>query len=173
LQPAEEAQLRISKAHAQFFQHLNEGAHILLVTARPLEDLRHQAASDRLGLAQLFHEAGDKALRSRPPQFRTAISRYYYCMYHAMRAVVYFVNRGDDHDEHSVLPAKTPRDFSNAAVWQNRLKDARAQRNEADYDPYPQQEFEFSANARALRQTSDDLLLEAYSYLRAKGCQYV
>ncbi len=46
-------------------------------------------------------------MRGRPPMRRVAVGRYYYAMYHAMRAVVYFRTPGDDHEQHSDLPRWT------------------------------------------------------------------
>ncbi len=85
----------------------------------------------------------DRLMRARPPMCRVAVGRYYYGMYHAMRAVVYFHVTGDDHEQHSVLPRSMPADFPDADFWKNALKDARLRRNEADYDPYPMSDVSF------------------------------
>lgn len=105
--------------------------------------------------------------------FRVATGRYYYAMYHAMRAVVYFQSSGDDHEQHSQLAGKTPADFPNGAYWQNELKDARLRRNEADYNPYPATDRDFINTARHMRREAHSLLSDANTYLHANGCGYL
>lgn len=173
LAPAEAALLRVSKGDQKFLNALQEGVHIAGLLARPLPDLMQQATADRLALAESLKESGDKLLRLRPPHPRSAISRYYYAMYHAMRAVVYFVYEGDDHEQHSALPGKTPKDFVDAGIWQNALKDARGRRNEADYDPYPLAVADFSTTAKDLQAKTAQFLVEARAYLKSKGCNHL
>ena len=108
-------------------------------TKRTLEELQARGCVDRLLLAESMIRAGDKLFKARPPEYRSAISRYYYAMYHSARAVTYFRFDGDDHQAHSALPSHLPHDFPNQASWQNEIKDARERRNEADYEPYPEQ----------------------------------
>lgn len=165
--------LALSKARKQKLESLHQGARIVEDTGRPLKELKQQVCADRVALAEQFAAAGDRLLRTRPPEYRSAISRYYYSMYHAMRAVVYYVNDGDDHEQHSELPRHTPSDFKDSAIWENNLKDARGRRNDADYDPYPLQHAEFRAAARTLRQHSHELIPLVRSYLQSKGCGYV
>lgn len=173
LSQAERALLRVTKATAQQLRNYDEASHLTTATGLSLAQLRDRACADRLALSEHFTIAGDKLLRSRPSQTRSAISRYYYGMYHAMRAVVYFVERGDDHERHSVLPGKTPADFPGSALWQNNLKDARERRNEADYNPYPASLTEYRAIARGLQNQAHLLLPTARAYLKSKGCSYL
>jgi len=127
----------------------------------------------RLLLAKELLQTADKLMRSRPAQYRSAISRYYYSMYHAIRAVVYYVHGGDDHQEHTNLPGHLPPDFVDRALWQNALKDARARRNDADYDPYPLAPGAWRDVARDLRVRARQLVVLAESYLRWKGCAHI
>jgi uncharacterized protein (UPF0332 family) len=173
LTPVEQQLLRISKSTQRQLTLFRDGVYITAATARTLDDLRDQACADRLALAESFVAVGDRLMRSRPPEYRSAISRYYYAMYHCMRATVFFDHDGDDHQKHDVLPQHTPADFPDGDVWENRLKDARGRRNDADYDPYP-------VNRTAPRQAASDLQAHARalvpivrSYLRSKGCDHV
>jgi uncharacterized protein (UPF0332 family) len=152
---------------------LRQGAYIVEATGRCLQDLEHQVCADRLELSSGFADAGDRLLRLRGPEYRSAISRYYYSMYHSMRAVVFFVNRGDDHEQHNVLPRHTPNDFPNAPTWENCLKDARARRNDADYDPYPTDRSALRAISYGLKHEARSLHAEAVAYLKSKGCQFL
>lgn len=137
---------------------------------RKLDELRDQTCADRLALAGTFLLAGDRLLRLRPPEYRSAISRYYYAMFHCMRAAVYYDNDGDDHQKHEVLAQHTPADFPDSAVWQNRLKDARGIRNDADYDAYPKQHSEFRQSALNLRAQATAMIPLVHAYLVSKGC---
>lgn len=171
--PLEQSLLRISKLDKKTIVLLAEGVHLSTSTARTLEDLRHQVSADRLKLARELLCAGDKLFRARPAQYRSAISRYYYSMYHSMRAVVYFAHGGDDFEEHSALPGQVPSDFTDSNLWRNALKDARSHRNDADYDPYPTNPVSWRAIAVDLSINAVSLLAESESYLKNKGCAYI
>lgn len=165
--------LRVSKAKKRTLEYFAEGIYLERASSRTLTDMQHQACADRISLARNFLGTGDKLMRTRPPEYRSAISRYYYSMYHAMRAVAYFNEGGDDKESHSALPRAVPSDFPNSAIWQNELKDARSRRNEADYDPYPLVSKEWLDVARHLQNASPALLVLAQSYLKQKGCSHI
>ena len=101
---------------------------------------------------------------------RLRITRSYYAMYHAARAVVFLVKKGDDHESHSTLPEHLPKDFPDRHAWHNELKNARFERNRADYDPYPKGERGFSGTAHATYHQADAFIKVARVYLRKKGC---
>lgn len=94
-------------------------------------------------------------------------------MYHAIRAVAYFNEGGDDKESHATLPGAVPSDFTDSAIWQNELKDARSRRNEADYDPYPINPSDWRDVARDLQGKAPTLLVLAESYLKKKGCGHL
>lgn len=173
-QPTDElALLRISKSVNSNLKAFKSGVHLEASTGRTIDDLHQQACADRLNLALDFVDAADRLMRARPPMYRVAVGRYYYSMYHAMRAVSYFRHFGDDYEQHSALPAKTPADFNRRAYWENELKDARLRRNEADYDPYPSSDSSFRAVAASLQASARQLAVEARNYLTTKGCAHV
>jgi hypothetical protein len=91
-------------------------------------------------------------------------------MYHAMRAVSYIANGGDDHQEHSVLPTELPSDLPHKAALANSLKNARLSRNAADYDPYPTASSVWRKQAELLKTETKTLMSEAKQYLVSKGC---
>lgn len=169
----ERALLRVSKSRKSVLADFKEGVYLESSMGRAIDDLRDQASADRLQFAESFLLVGDRLLRTRPPMFRIAVGRFYYGMYHAMRAVVYFKVYGDDHEQHSELPTKTPSDFPRAAYWTNELKDARLRRNESDYDPYPADDRSFRTVARDMQTKGHSLATEARAYLKLKGCAYV
>ncbi|MFI2557919.1 HEPN domain-containing protein [Nocardia farcinica] len=164
---------RITLADKQTLGLYAEGVSMETRTSRVIADLRQQACADRLTLAASFLDAADKLRRARPGQYRSAISRYYYSMYHAARSVVYFAHGGDDHEKHSVLPTKLPNDFPSSSYWQNELKNARQNRNSADYDPYPTSWKHWQNLAKALSTTAPNFLQLSTQYLKQKGCSHV
>ena len=171
--PLEHSLHRVSKASAQDLERLKEGVYHESSTSRSIDDLREQAVADRLRLGDSFLSAGSAFLRKRPAENRAAVGRFYYAMYHYMRAVVFFSTLGDDFQEHSKLPMHIPSDFPAVSSWANRLKDARLHRNEADYDAYPSADADFRLIAKNLEQYAQALTTDAYNYLRSKGCKYV
>lgn len=114
----------------------------------PIQQLVQQATSDRLGLAGEHLVTADALVLT--GQYRSSISRHYYAMYHAARAVVFAEVGGDDHEQHSVLPANLPSSLPDRASRAAKLTDARALRNEADYDLYPLGQPDWEQDARAL-----------------------
>lgn len=122
---------RIAEANKIQLGNYKEGIYLTKTSGWSVDDLRHEATSDRMKLARHFLDAGDKLFRARPTQHRSAISRYYYCMYHTLRAVAFFHHEGDDHESHSTLPSHVPKDFPNGSSWSNALKSARENRNSA------------------------------------------
>lgn len=90
-------------------------------------------------------------------------------MYHLIRAVVYYHAGGDDHEDHTKLPGEIPKDFPDVGVWTNTLKQARFERNRADYDPYPKQDAKFSLIAEDLVAQAKRLTRISRNYLLGKG----
>ncbi|MBI1927864.1 hypothetical protein HYR99_26945 [Candidatus Poribacteria bacterium] len=109
-------------------------------------------------------------LKSKPPLYRNAISRYYYSMYHAMRACVFVFHGGDDYQEHSKLQSHIPNDFPTGSNWKNILKNARELRNRADYEPYPKSNTTWKQYALSLKNDADLFLSSTRTYLQNKGC---
>lgn len=148
----------------------DEGVYLRTTTGRELADLRDTVVSDRVQFAALLLSRGNRLVASTPPHYRDAISRFYYSMYHAMRAAVYYDYGGDDHQAHSALPRSTPASFPDRELWSNRLKSARERRNGADYDPYPKAESAWRDSAVELQTQAEQLLRVTRRFLRDLGC---
>jgi uncharacterized protein (UPF0332 family) len=161
--------LYVSKSHKERLDTLDHGANLTARTGYSIESLRSKVVSDRLTLARSILNSAKNSQNSKTPSFRTATSRAYYAMYHTARALSYYVNGGDDHQEHSKLPANIPSDFPSRSQWENELKQARLHRNRADYDPYPRSDQMFEHNAADLIQAAQNLLQLTRRYLRGKG----
>lgn len=148
---------------------LKAGKSLVDRTGYDIDDLVARVAIDRLRLAAALHREARAALRRRPPSYRNAVSRGYYAMYQTFRGIVFFRTGGDDHEKHSQLPQNLPGDFPARSYWENTLKDARLERNRADYEPYPRGDAAFAAPALAIYKASQQLRTVARTYLRGKG----
>lgn len=129
--------LFIAKSNKKTIDSFRAGASLEKRTGYPIETLVSKATADRLKLARTLLRAAKAASTGPARSFRSATSRAYYSMYHALRATAFFSHKGDDHEEHSKLPSGIPTDFPNRDYWVNDLKNARYERNRSDYDPYP------------------------------------
>jgi uncharacterized protein (UPF0332 family) len=161
----------ISKSYRHKIDQFKAGVSLEDRTGYAIDILISKASLDRIELSKTLFLAARTASQGRNRSFRSATSRAYYSMYHALRAVAFFVHRGDDHEEHSKLPAGIPGDFPDRANWENDLKNARLERNRADYDPYPKNDLMFRTTATLLIGKAEELLPIVRSYLRNKGCQ--
>lgn len=163
--------IRVGKAGHDLIVHWKEGVSLERDSAASIEELCRRVATARLVLARDQRRDGNAALKRRPPLLRTAVSRFYYSMYHSVRAAAYLFHGGDDHEAHSNLPLHVPDDFPNRSVWQNTLKSAREHRNRADYDPYPQSVRSWLPVAAQLSTECKALYSETRAYLASKGCR--
>jgi uncharacterized protein (UPF0332 family) len=161
---------RISQAKAECVQNWKEGVSLETASGKTIEGLLCYVAADRWRLAYGMRKHANRLLTNSPPQYRSSVSRYYYCMYHALRACAFIHHKGDDFEEHSVLPLKLPGDFDPGGNWQNRLKNARLLRNRADYDAYPKSDKAWGRDALAIRSEANEVLFKARVYLTGKGC---
>ena len=162
--------VRVGKACAGIIQSWKEGVDLQQQSGKPIDDLCLEVASGRWRLAYDMRAAANGCLARKVPLVRDAISRYYYALYHAMRAAAFVYHQGDDHESHKALPGKVPVDFPNHPYWSNQLKSARDYRNRADYDPYPRGTRHWHPIAVLLKSDADKLLPAARTYLIGKGC---
>lgn len=132
-----------------------------------MSDLLRQVASDRFRLASSHLQSADTLLTSFA--FRSCISRNYYAMYHAARAVVFGSHVGDDFEPHSVLPRNLPAAMPHRVQRESELTDARLLRNQADYDAYPQSERDWEADARQLGALAPEFVQACEDYALQNG----
>jgi uncharacterized protein (UPF0332 family) len=133
----------------------------------PLAQMLSQVTSDRLSLAGQQIQAGDQLIANQ--EYRSAISRHYYSMYHAARAIVFAHHRGDDFQKHIDLPRNLPPSWVDVALREAQLTNARLLRNQADYDPYPAPLAAWEAEARALRVTASDFVSACEDFALLNG----
>jgi len=162
--------IRLGKAKAETIDAWKEGVSLEASAGKGISLLCLEVAAGRWRLAYDLRTSGNFCLNRSSPLVRDAISRYYYALYHALRAAAYVFHGGDDHESHRELPAKIPVDFPSQAYWANQLKSARDYRNRADYDPYPRGASHWRPIALTLKADADQLMPIAKSYLSTKGC---
>lgn len=124
--------------------------------------LLKQIVSDRLELASGHLRTADSLAQSM--SYRSAISRYYYSMYHAARAITYGHHNGDDYQRHNVLPVNLPPLLPNVARWTNELDNARLVRNMADYDLYPRAANDWRSDSVNLAVVASEFLPECEDF---------
>jgi len=146
-----------------------EGVALERDSRKPIANLLCRVAADRWALAYRLRAQANQLFGAH--HYRSAISRYYYSMYHSMRASVFIHHEGDDHEKHSDLPLHIPPGFDPTATdWQTKLKDARLLRNRVDYESYPKSENAWKKDAHTIRQDANLLLTVSRQYLMSKGC---
>lgn len=163
--------LLISKGRTDTLNNFRLGIHVSTTSGCTIDQLIETATKDRYRLAREFLKTAKHGLAGTKPQHRLALAKAYYAMYHAARAVVYFIERGDDHEAHSVLPKHLPKDFPDRDDWENEIKTARLERNRADYDPYPKSDRAFAIIAGTTTITASNFMAAAQRYLMRKGCK--
>lgn len=163
--------LLVAKSLTSATSQYKHGVHLEAKTGLRIDEIIDKAAADRFKLSERIYKSAKVASTLKPKQNRLVIARCYYSIYHATRSVVYFRERGDDFEAHSELPKHLPGDFPNRIGWENKIKNARLDRNRADYDPYPVGETGFSSTALSSLTVAKDFLRVTKNYLSAKGCK--
>lgn len=135
-----------------------------------LDEIVHKLTADRFALAQEIFATAKLLDINSPGGQRAAISRSYYAMYQASRAIVFHYERSDI-DNHHALPQRLPDKLPNSKHWADRLVDWRKKRDEVDYSPYPRGALDVMA-AEALREAEDFLNL-CGQFLIERGCIHV
>jgi uncharacterized protein (UPF0332 family) len=162
--------IRVSKAKTNHIANWKYGIYLQDETGKSLDEIIKRAAVDRFRFAKTFLRDAQILKNQTSPLYRSAISRYYYSMYHALRSVAYIYYCGDDHEEHKILPGKIPDDFPDFQNWANELKNARERRNDADYEPYPKTNRDWEIIISELESQCLLLNIEVKKYLITKGC---
>lgn len=90
--------------------------------------------------------------------YKSAITRYYYALYNSARGLVFYVNQGDDHQRHNVLPGHLPAMLPENAEWANFIQECRLLRNECDYEIYP--------DDRVLKNRCQKVRIKTYEFIQ-------
>jgi len=70
---------------------------------QPVEDAIHQIVAERLKLAQDYLDFAASIANTSPSNCRQIISRSYYAMHHAARAVIFEIRRRDNRSHEAVI----------------------------------------------------------------------
>ena len=161
--------IRVAKSSDADIDLIELGCRLAFKQGATTDDAMKRVAAARWRLAKSFRIDGERALKAEPPMNRVAVNRFYYCMYHSMRAVMYLAYGGDHYQDHAKLATKEPAGFIAAIPWQNALKSARLERNMCDYDPYPASDQLFAAAARSMHSEARAIHRAARDFLHSKG----
>lgn len=161
---------RIVQAKAIQINSWSEGVSLERDSGLSIVALRLLGAAARFRLALDHRKHGNVLLSASPACYRGAISRYYYSLYHGIRACAYLHHGGDDYEDHSTLPAQVPTTLPAGLAWADILKDARLARNAADYDPFPRVSTAMKLQAEDMKKTVNKALPLLRRHLRQEGC---
>jgi uncharacterized protein (UPF0332 family) len=161
---------RVSTTKKKLILDWKDGVSIESRSKSTIDGLCLAVTADRMSLAGQCYRRACRLHGLTPPLYRDAISRYYYAIYHAFRAVAFFKTRGNDFDDHSTLGQGIPHDFPDADVWRNNLKIARTTRNSADYDAYPKSESAWRRDCETVAELAKLVIPLVRRYLTDKGC---
>jgi uncharacterized protein (UPF0332 family) len=138
------------------------------ITQLKLDELVQSVTIDRIVLALSFYECAKKIgsqLYKQDGDYRSIISRCYYCHYHLARALIFLITK-DDVDNHEKLPKKLSDCLkSDYALFIDRLDRYRRIRNEVDYSPYPEINDSLDAVALQIIQETEEsikLILQCF-----------
>ena len=161
--------LHFSKSEQLTLENYNSGVIFARRARKTIKKIQVQVAKDRLTLAKFHLKDAVAISKSVPTMNRAAVSRAYYALYHSARAASYISLGGDDYEQHTKLPTKFPDDFPNVAHWKNTLKDARLERNRADYDPYPKGDLAFAQSALSFISEARKFIRLTQQYIKLKS----
>lgn len=145
-----------------------------LLGGTTLQQILDQVVRDRLKFAGDFLAVANDLLTSglqtaNTAAIRSSISRYYYAMFQAARGVAFWAHGGDDKSSHADLPNAIPDDFRYRKNRINDLKSTRSSRNDADYDPYPDDVVHWTQLAIDTKGVAELFVSECVSYVTDKG----
>lgn len=152
---------RLSSEKYQLLHSLAEEG---LFTSTYLESLIENATIKRYNLALSFCESANSINIKTDMDARNIISRNYYGMYHAARAVIFHYYRYD-RDNHKEVSKFIKRLLG--TDYGDILKEWRDYRNKADYSAYPQ--IDYTDYAKESIKVAKEFLSKCKEYLQERG----
>ena len=151
-----EIKRRISRMSSRLYGDLRTICGTEGLTQKSLENLIQDVTLDRIKLAFSLYTCAKRLDAHKDKQdgdYRSIISRCYYCHYHLARAAMFCVTR-DDIDDHEKLSKNLgkvlPLEY---AEFIEKLEQYRNIRNEVEYSPYPEID-------KSLIETAEQILYE-------------
>ena len=136
---------RITELTSEEYGLLRELSDNSYLDLQPVEDLIGQIVADRLGLAEDYLDFAASIDNTSPVNCRQIISRSYYAMHHAARAVIFDTRRRDVRS-HEAVVAQTAQIMGTAAS--ETLNSQLRLRNRIEYEVYLPG-FDFRASVKA------------------------
>lgn len=161
--------LHFSKSERSTLDNYSEGVVFVQRARKTIHKIKTQVAKDRLELGKSHLRNAIEISKCSPSMHRAVVSRGYYALYHSARAASYISYGGDDFEQHSKLPTRFPDDFPDVAHWKNALKEARLERNRADYDPYPKGDIDFLVSANKIIAEAKKFITLTQKYIKDKS----
>jgi uncharacterized protein (UPF0332 family) len=134
------------------------------LTRSQVDDLINRLVGDRMAKAEAYHAFAQQLNVHLPLHHSHIVSRCYYAMYHAARAVVLHF-RQSDLDDHDRLPT-----IFGQVIGQDygeMLGRWREERNQADYSPYAAPDS--AQKAAAALDDTGALLIACFDFLHSRG----
>ncbi len=133
----------------------------------PSADLEHiveEVTIQRYNLAKNFHESAKAIPLNTDIDARNVISRNYYAMFHAARAVIFHFHRYDE-EKHEEVIKRIGSILSNR--FQDMLSEWKEKRTVVDYSPFPK--FDLMDYANRARKEAEEFLDECKTFLTKRG----
>ncbi|MBD3183129.1 HEPN domain-containing protein [Candidatus Poribacteria bacterium] len=157
---------RISRISSRLYGDLRYICRGEGLTQERLESYIREVTIDRIKLAFSLYTCAislDEHKDKKDGDYRSIISRCYYCHYHLARAMIFWISR-DDIDKHEKLPKNLGKILSTEyAEFIDKLERFRGIRNEVEYSPYPEVD-------RSLREISEHILVETKTSIELMVC---
>jgi hypothetical protein len=100
LNALEQELLKLQKFHKNQINLLQNGVRLAGVSGKQIDDLLREASAARFRLARRFLRSSKHLALHKPVLYRDVVSRAYYAVYHAARAVSFLTHPGDDYEHH-------------------------------------------------------------------------
>lgn len=171
LNALEQELLRLQKFSKNQINLLQNGVRLVGISGKQIDDLLRDASEARFRLAKRFLRSSKHLAGHKPVLHRDVVSRSYYAVYHAARAVAFLTQPGDDYEHHDKVANGLPNDLPDVELWRNKIKDARLKRNEADYEPFMNCDPTFRVASAETMKIATEFLGVCTTYLRGKGCK--
>lgn len=135
-----------------------------LFSSTDLEHIAGEFTIRRYNLAKSFHESAKAIPLNADIDARNVISRNYYAMFHAARAVIFHFHRYDE-EKHEEVIKGIGGILSN--VLQNQLRKWKENRILVDYSPFPK--FDLMDYANRSKKEVEEFLNECKTFLSKRG----
>ena len=154
----------LERISSERYQLLRSFAEEGMFSTADLERIMEEFTIQRYNLAKSFHESAKAIPINADIDARNVISRSYYAMFHAARAVNFHFNRYDE-EKHEEVIKSIGGILGNSL--QNQLLKWKEKRILVDYSPFP--EFDLMDYANRSKKEAEEFLKECKTFLSKRG----